>query len=250
MMKSLKDEIAALEPWYQTIEVAENVFTPGKTPKENPLFEEIRKYVPRNLHGVRVLDLGCNAGKMSIEFAKRGAEVVGVELSKHYYDQAQWIKKKLKLNNITYLNQSVYKLYNMDQKFDVVLALGIFYHLRYPQLFVDICANLCRGQFFINSPVVLTDAEIMEARISREMAGDSSNIILQREEAQFNWWFPSPSGLKRVLSNAGFYDFVEIWRKNTKFVSSHKKERNESAFPTGQIFLAARCDGVKNLFRF
>ncbi|MEO0865277.1 MAG: magnesium protoporphyrin IX methyltransferase [Pseudomonadota bacterium] len=37
--------------------------------------------LPRDLHGARVLDAGCGTGAMSAELARRGAEVVGVDIS-------------------------------------------------------------------------------------------------------------------------------------------------------------------------
>lgn len=37
--------------------------------------------LPRDLHGVRVLDAGCGAGQMTAELARRGAEVVAVDIS-------------------------------------------------------------------------------------------------------------------------------------------------------------------------
>ena len=37
--------------------------------------------LPRDLHGVRVLDAGCGAGQMTAELAARGAEVVAVDIS-------------------------------------------------------------------------------------------------------------------------------------------------------------------------
>ncbi|MEM9060310.1 MAG: magnesium protoporphyrin IX methyltransferase [Pseudomonadota bacterium] len=37
--------------------------------------------LPKSLHGCRVLDAGCGAGQMSVELAKRGADVVAVDIS-------------------------------------------------------------------------------------------------------------------------------------------------------------------------
>jgi magnesium-protoporphyrin O-methyltransferase len=37
--------------------------------------------LPRDLHGLRVLDAGCGAGQMTAELAARGAEVVAVDIS-------------------------------------------------------------------------------------------------------------------------------------------------------------------------
>jgi len=38
-------------------------------------------WLPNDLHGVRILDAGCGTGALSVEAAKRGADVVAVDLS-------------------------------------------------------------------------------------------------------------------------------------------------------------------------
>jgi magnesium-protoporphyrin O-methyltransferase len=38
-------------------------------------------WLPHDLHGMRVLDAGCGTGALSVEAARRGAEVVAVDLS-------------------------------------------------------------------------------------------------------------------------------------------------------------------------
>jgi len=45
--------------------------------------------LPKSLHGQRVLDAGCGAGQMSIELARRGAEVVAVDISASLLDVAR-----------------------------------------------------------------------------------------------------------------------------------------------------------------
>ena len=39
-------------------------------------------WLPADLTGRRVLDAGCGAGQVSVEMARRGAEVIGVDLSR------------------------------------------------------------------------------------------------------------------------------------------------------------------------
>ncbi len=46
-------------------------------------------WLPQDLHGVRILDAGCGTGALSVEAAKRGANVVAVDLSPTLVDLAQ-----------------------------------------------------------------------------------------------------------------------------------------------------------------
>ena len=44
--------------------------------------------LPSNLNGLRILDAGCGTGQISLELAKRGAEVLGIDISKNLIEVA------------------------------------------------------------------------------------------------------------------------------------------------------------------
>ncbi len=46
-------------------------------------------WLPQNLHGMRILDAGCGTGALAVEAARRGAEVVGIDLSPTLVDLAR-----------------------------------------------------------------------------------------------------------------------------------------------------------------
>ena len=46
-------------------------------------------WLPADLHGMRVLDAGCGTGALAVEAAKRGAEVVAIDLSPTLVDIAR-----------------------------------------------------------------------------------------------------------------------------------------------------------------
>ena len=46
-------------------------------------------WLPEDMTGARVLDAGCGAGQLSVEAARRGADVVGIDLSKTLLDLAR-----------------------------------------------------------------------------------------------------------------------------------------------------------------
>lgn len=231
--RSLSREIEELGPWYHVIDVGGGQSTPGRSPAAKK-FEALEPHLPA-LDGQRVLDLGCNAGGIAVEFAKRGATVVGIEATKHYHRQAMWVRDRLGLGRFTPLHMPIYGIGSLNQRFDVVVFSGLIYHLRYPQLALDLVARVCDGIMFITTPQVVTDAAVLESRLPPITAR-----IPQEEEAAYNWWFPSESALLRMLTAAGFYDITVLKRTTTGFRSSSDVD-NTSAFSTGSIELKARC---------
>jgi tRNA (mo5U34)-methyltransferase len=229
-------EIERLGPWYHTIDLGNGIETPGRSRPE-PKFELIADQLPASLTGLRVLDLGCNAGGIAVQFARRGAGVVGVEAGGGYYRQACWVRDVLGLD-IEYHNMSIYDVGSLDGGFDVVLFLGLLYHLRHPQLSLDLLAQRCEGTLIINTPVVRSPARIMELRLP-----ESTARVDQAAELRFNWWFPSPDALRTMLAVAGFTDIVEFAKTESPFVSSNQNADNTSAFPTGTVYFRATGDG-------
>lgn len=88
------------------------------------------------LGSLRVLDLGCLEGLYGLEFAQHGAEVVAIEAREVSLEKSRFAKEVLGLDNITFVQDDVRNL-SIEKygRFDVVLCLGIFYHLNVPDVF-------------------------------------------------------------------------------------------------------------------
>ena len=67
--------------WYHTIELPDGLITPGLYDFREALASF---YFPDDMHGLRVLDVGSATGYFAFEFARRGAQVVSVELPSLY----------------------------------------------------------------------------------------------------------------------------------------------------------------------
>ena len=59
-------------------------------------------------------------------------------------DQFRFISSHVDTGKIEYRRESLYTSHKLGT-FDVILMLGLFYHLRHPHLFLDYCSNLNRG---------------------------------------------------------------------------------------------------------
>src|SRR5256714_12312166 len=105
--------------------------------------------IPADLHGKTVLDIGCNAGFYSIEMKRRGADrVVGIDFDDAYLAQARFAAEVHELE-IEFRQLSVYDVSQLREKFDVVLFMGVLYHLRHPLLALDLIHEHVAKDLFI-----------------------------------------------------------------------------------------------------
>jgi SAM-dependent methyltransferase len=89
-----------------------------------------------HLDGLRVLDLGCMEGLFSIELARHGARVVGVEGRESHVARARFAQSAIGLDNLDFRLDDLRNLSAEGYgQFDLVLALGILYHLDVPDAF-------------------------------------------------------------------------------------------------------------------
>ncbi len=94
--------------------------------------------IPEDLSGKTVLDIGCNGGFYAIEMKRRGADrVVAVDFDDIYLNQARFAAEVMGAD-IEFRKLSVYDVALLKEKFDVVLFMGVFYHLRHPLLALDL----------------------------------------------------------------------------------------------------------------
>jgi tRNA (mo5U34)-methyltransferase len=209
-------EIAALGPWFHNLHLPDGRQTAPDHPLGDfPAFKwrDLAPSLPANLSGWHALDVGCNAGFYSFELAHRGAEVVAIDADEHYLRQAQWASGLYGLETqIEFRRSQVYDLGRSEERFELVLFMGVLYHLRYPLLGLDIVAEATTrllvlqtltapGVEVLNPPEDLSLDERSRLRspgwpklafIERRLAGDPSN-----------WWAPNHAAVEAMLRSAG-----------------------------------------------
>lgn len=211
-----KKDIKSLGPWFHNLHLPNQLKTaPDHFLGDFPAFKwiQLKNHVPDDLSGWRVLDIGCNAGFYSFELAKRGAEVLGIDLDPHYLKQARWAAKVYGLEKqVDFRQMQVYDLWKTEEKFDLVWFMGVFYHLRYPMLALDAIADKVikmlvfqtlmmpdKEEQQIESDYDINDRQAMledgwpkMAFIEDKLAGDPTN-----------WWAPNQAGIKAMLRTCG-----------------------------------------------
>ena len=110
----------------------------------------------RPLASLRVLDLACLEGMYAVELARHGAEAIGIEGREANIEKARFAKDVLALEKLSFVQDDVRNL-SLEKygSFDVVLCLGILYHLDMPDVvrFLERIAQVCQGFAVIDTHV-------------------------------------------------------------------------------------------------
>ena len=213
---SLADDIAALGPWFHNLHLPDGTQTaPGHFLGDFPSFkwEQIRHHLPESLSGWTALDIGCNAGFYSFELARRGARVTGIDHDPHYLQQARWAAGQFGLEErVQFLQMQVYDLAAMPEKYDLVLFMGVLYHLRYPLLGLDIVARKV-GRRMIFQTLTMPgdevhaapmDVDINEREVLLEPGWPKMAFLEHRlANDPTNWWAPNHACVQAMLRSAG-----------------------------------------------
>lgn len=136
----LEQRIRELGPWFHNMLVGGVRTEPNHFLGDYPAikYRHFRDVLPADLTGKSVLDIGCNAGFYSMEMKRRGAElVVGIDTDEHYLQQARFAAEVSGLH-IEFRNLPVWQVAQLGTRFDLVIFMGVLYHLRHPLLALDL----------------------------------------------------------------------------------------------------------------
>lgn len=212
----IQQAIAELAPWFHNLHLPNQIQTaPDHFLGDFPAFkwQQLAPHLPESLEGWKVLDIGCNAGFYSFELARRGAIVTGIDLDPHYLAQARWARKQFEMEDrVKFEQMQVYDLAHIDETFDLVLFMGVFYHLRYPMLALDILAQKVK-RLLVFQTLTMPGEQVCEDTSDREI--NDREVFTQPGwpkmafiEHQFsgdptNWWVANHAGVEAMLRSSG-----------------------------------------------
>jgi tRNA (mo5U34)-methyltransferase len=213
----LRREIDALGPWFHNLHLPGGVqtlpdhFLGGDFPRFK--WQEIAGCVPADLSGWRVLDVGCNAGFYSFELARRGASVLAIDSDERYLAQARWAARQLDTaQRVEFRQLGVYEIARVHEQFDLVWFMGVFYHLRYPLLALDLLARRTR-RLMVFQTLTMPGATVYEDTADhpithREPLLDPGWPKMAFIEHRFsgdatNWWVANHAGVEAMLRSSG-----------------------------------------------
>ena len=214
--EEIQTEVQALGRWFHNIDLKGVKTAPDHFLGDYPSvkFDAFKHAIPANLTGKSVLDIGCNGGFYSIEMKKRGADrVVGIDSDEDYLKQARFAARVNEVD-IEFRQMNVYEVPQLKEMFDVVIFMGVLYHLRHPLLALDLLydhvtkdllvfQSMQRGSKSVlpvedNYPFWQTDIFDRDDFprmhfVEHHYSGDCTN-----------WWIPNRACVEAMLRSSGF----------------------------------------------
>lgn len=212
--------VGQVRHWHHRFEIAPGVVTPGSY---DPGFLLDKLRLPERLDGMRVLDVGTSDGFFALETWRRGAAVTAIDYrgkAEHGY----WVTEAVSGMDVAYEKRNVYDLSpETSGTFDIVLFLGVLYHLPDMMRALHRMYSLTKGQMFLETHCDdSVPPDIAAARYFRgsSLAGDPTNF-----------WSPNWRCALDMLLDVGFHvDRDEAWGDRL-FVACSNTGPVPGAFP-------------------
>lgn len=214
--EEIRRQAAALGPWFHNIDLAGVATAPEHFLGDYPAIKWRRfaHALPVDLSGRTVLDIGCNGGFYAIEMKRRNAaRVLAIDIDEDYLRQAQFAADVVGLD-IEFAHMSVYDVAALNERFDLVLFLGVLYHLRHPLLALDLIRDHVVGDLFVCQSMQRGDPT--EARLEEDYPFQETAVFDRPGFPRLafiehcyagddtNWWIPNRPCTAAMLRSAGF----------------------------------------------
>ena len=201
----LQARVAAIR-WYHTIDLG-GITTQGVDDSPARL---ARVHLPASLEGLSVLDIGAWDGFFSFECERRGASRV-VAADHYSWHGAGWgtkagftLAREVLGSRVEDIDIDVMDLTpERVGTFDLVLFLGVLYHLRHPFLALERVASVARDRLILETVVDMVgfSRPAMAFYPDRELNGDPTN-----------WWGPNAPAVRDMLESLGFERVTTVTR--------------------------------------
>ncbi len=168
----------------------------------------------------RLVDLGCLEGGYSVEFARIGFQVLGLDVRDSNFAACCYVKENTNLPNLKFVKDNAWNVATYGS-FDVTFCCGLLYHLDKPKRFLEILSQVTTQVLILQTHFSITKDTTIERllRILRQMMSPfptkisalsgkyTLSSITENESLRGRWY-------TEFVSDAEFYN-----RKNAKWAS-------------------------------
>jgi tRNA (mo5U34)-methyltransferase len=214
--EQIQARVEDLKPWFHNMDVGGVRTAPDHFLFDYPnvKFQRFAAALPPDLSGKSVLDIGCNGGFYAMEMKRRGAaRVLGIDWDERYLAQARFAADVAELD-IAFEKLSVYDVGVLGERFDLVIFMGVLYHLRHPLLALDlihehVAGDLLLFQSMLRGSGAVTPIEQDYPIKKTAMFARSGFPRLHFVEHSYsgdptNWWIPNRACAEAMLRSSGF----------------------------------------------
>ena len=197
----LVEKVKSLGPWFHNINITDDMFTreinasPGHQPVNHPLqrWQALEPHLPASMKGLNVLDVGSADGYFSVEFARRGANVLAVDAAKKMIDRVKFLASEMNLSISTLVCSA--EDMRLKERFDIIFNLGLLYHSRNPLLLLE------------NLQTIPHEVMYLETAIA---GGDEPYLYFKPPQEGLHHipkWFPTKSCVIEMMRFIGYLKF-------------------------------------------
>lgn len=215
----LETRIASFPFWHYAFDLGDGVRTATTHPGHQDWHEARKRIILSlveqrfgpDLAGRHCLDSACNAGFWSFALAERGAASVrGIDASADFIAQAQLVQSVLSRRNPAlgrprFERRDFFDLPEEPERYDLILFLGLMYHLTDPLGAARKLYRMSRGMVVVDSSLSPLPGAVLEI-------GDASKYIFCGA-GEFAF-VPTIAALIAILRQAGFSK-VTRWTPET-----------------------------------
>jgi tRNA (mo5U34)-methyltransferase len=229
--------------WWHTIDLGNGVVTPGRDATSQKL---ATLHLPERFDGLEVLDIGAWDGFFSFEVERRGAKRVlamdpmWANQNVPGFDKTGFLLAREILGSK--VEDTDLDLYDLTAErvgqFDVVMFLGVLYHVKDPLGAIERVASVTRDRLILETHVDLIGSRRPMAAFypGDELLGDTSN-----------WWGPNPPAVTAMLKAAGFRQVETVYEtplaqrlvKSGRALTARRRGRRRR-FRWGRLVVHAR----------
>jgi tRNA (mo5U34)-methyltransferase len=214
--EEIRRRVSELGEWFHNIELDGVQTAPDHFLGDYPSLKwrMFESSIPKDFTGKTVLDIGCNGGFYSIQMKRRGAaHVIGIDSDPIYLNQARFAAQICGAD-IEFRQLDVYNVAALRQKFDVVLFMGVLYHLRHPLLALDLLHEHVVKDMLIFQSLLRGGNDVAHIESNypfseTQVFNKSGYPLMHFVEQSYandptNWWIPNRACVEAMLRSSGF----------------------------------------------
>jgi tRNA (mo5U34)-methyltransferase len=233
--------------WWHSFELPDGSLVEGVNSLDAQKARIAQFPIPADLTGKRALDIGAWDGWFTFELERRGAEVVAID---------RWDNPRFREMHAALGSRADYRqmnVYDLDPaklgRFDVVLFLGVLYHLKHPLLALERVCSVT-DDFAAVESFALTD------RFLPGMHVEEHSLLRYFERDEFggqfdNWFAPTPRCLVEMCRTAGFAraELAAVHDYGAVVACYRRWPDNARSSPAPQLFAATHAENFGISFR-